>query len=102
MDELDYRAETCSSPIGDTGDYDSWIELVTPDFNMQCYDPNVELEQVEELSNMLNVAKNCNIHDVSNRRELLKGFASKFNDRLDRGDGVAIMDWMIDEYLEAL
>jgi len=51
MENLDYRAETCSSPIGETGDYDSWIELVTPDFNMQCYDPDVELEQVEELAN---------------------------------------------------
>lgn len=37
-----------------------------------------------------------------NRRELLNGFASKFNDKLDRGDGIAIMDWMIDEFLETI
>jgi len=42
------------------------------------------------------------IHNVSQQRELLKGFASKFNDKLDRGDGIAIMDWMIDEFLETL
>ena len=48
------------------------------------------------------VVKKLLIQRVSSRRELLKGFASKFNDRLDRGDGVAIMDWMIDEFLETL
>ena len=54
--EEKYRAETCSSPIGETGDYDSWIELVTPDFNLQCYDPDIDFEQVEELAKLLNKA----------------------------------------------
>lgn len=49
-----YRAESCQAPIGETGDYDSWIELVTPNLNLQCYDPNVEVEEVEELAEMLN------------------------------------------------
>lgn len=49
-----YRAETCQAPLGETGDYDSWIELVTPNFNLQCYDPNVETEEVEELATKLN------------------------------------------------
>lgn len=54
--EPKYRAETCQSPIGETGDYDSWIELVTPDFNLQCYDPDVDLDQVQELADALNRA----------------------------------------------
>lgn len=33
-----YRVETCQAPIGQTGDYDSWIELVTPNFSLLCYD----------------------------------------------------------------
>ena len=45
------------------------------------------------------IAKHCNIADI-NRKELLKGFASKFNEGLDKGDGIAIMDWMIDDFLE--
>ena len=49
-----YRAETCQAPLGETGDYDSWIELVTPNFNLQCYDPNVETDEVEELAEKLN------------------------------------------------
>lgn len=49
-----YRAETCQAPLGETGDYDSWIELVTPNLNLQCYDPNIEVEEVEELAEMLN------------------------------------------------
>lgn len=49
-----YRAETCQAPIGQTGDYDSWIELVTPNFSLLCYDPNVETEEVEELATKLN------------------------------------------------
>ena len=99
MEELNYRAETCSSPIGETGDYDSWIELVTPDFNLQCYDPDVELEQVEELANMLNIAKNCNIHDVSNRRELLIAFLEwKYNTILQVG---LSFDELVDRYLKS-
>lgn len=42
------------------------------------------------------------LHIVSSRRKLLKGFASKFNDRFDKGYGIPIMDWMIDEFLETL
>lgn len=49
-----YRAETCQVPLGETGDYDSWIELVTPNLNLQFYDPKVEVEEVEELAEMLN------------------------------------------------
>ena len=49
-----YRTETCQAPLGETGDYDSWIELVTPNLNLQCYDPKVEVEEVEELAEMLN------------------------------------------------
>lgn len=98
MENLDYRAETCSSPIGETGDYDSWIELVTPDFNMQCYDPDVELEQVEELANMLNVAKNCNIHDVSNRRELLFAFIKDWKEEF-KDENWDYLDFMAERFL---
>lgn len=49
-----YKAEACQAPLGETGDYDSWIELVTPNFNLQCFDPNIELEEVQELADMLN------------------------------------------------
>lgn len=52
-----YRAETCSSPLGETGDYDSWIELVCPSFNLQCYDPNVQIEEVQELADKLNASQ---------------------------------------------
>ena len=45
-------------------------------------------------------AKNYSTPNVENRRKLLNGFASKFNEGLDKGDGIAIMDWMIDEFLE--
>ena len=102
MEELNYRAETCSSPIGETGDYDSWIELITPDFNMQCYDPDVELEQVEELANMLNIANNCNIHDVSQRSELLKAFYAYVDDKWALGMLTDKVDEVIEGFEKSL
>lgn len=54
VDEKPYRAEVGQFPIGDTGDYHSWIELVGPTFNLECHDPDVELEEVQELADILN------------------------------------------------
>lgn len=54
QEEKIFRVEIGQCPIGETGDYDSWIEFITPNFNLQCHDPNVEMEEVEELAEMPN------------------------------------------------
>lgn len=55
IDEEDkYRVEACRQPLGQTGDYDSWLELVCPDFNLQCYDPNIDEDELQAIADKLN------------------------------------------------
>ena len=84
-----YRAETCSSPIGETGDYDSWIELVTPNLNLQCYDPNIEVEEVEELAEMLN------------KSATMKQAIKEVLEVMD-GNGVPNIEWVKNRLFEAV
>ena len=84
-----YRAETCQAPLGETGDYDSWIELVTPNFNLQCYDPNVETEEVEELAEKLN--KSVEMETA------IKGVLDLFD-----GHGVPNIEWVKNRLSEAV
>lgn len=84
-----YRAETCQAPLGETGDYDSWIELVTPNFNLQCYDPNVETEEVEELAEILN--KSVEMEKAI--KEVLELFD---------GNGVPNIEWVKNRLSEAV
>jgi hypothetical protein len=84
-----YRAETCQAPLGETGDYDSWIELVTPNLNLQCYDPNVEVEEVEELAEMLN--KSATMEEAI--KEVLE---------VMDGDGVPNIEWVKNRLLETV
>jgi len=88
METKKYRAEIRNAPLGETGDYDEWIELVTPDFNLQCYDPDIELEQVQELADMLNVSLNFDMIE----KYLLKNIS---------GNGLQInrfMEWLKANY----
>ncbi len=84
-----YRAETCQAPIGETGDYDSWIELITPNLNLQCYDPNVEVEEVEELAEMLNTSA------------IMEQAIKEVLDVMD-GNGVPNIEWVKNRLLEAV
>ena len=84
-----YRAKNCQAPIGETGDYDSWVELVTPNFNLQCYDPNVETEDVDELAEMLN--KSAKMEKVI--KEVLELFD---------GNGVPNIEWVKNRLSEAV
>jgi hypothetical protein len=84
-----YRAETCQAPLGETGDYDSWIELVTPNFNLQCYDPNVETEEVKELAEMLNKS--------SEMETAIKEVLELFD-----GNGVPNIEWVKNRLSEAV
>jgi hypothetical protein len=84
-----YRAETCQAPLGETGDYDSWIELVTPNLNLQCYDQNVEVEEVEELAEMLN--------KFATMEEAIKEVLDIIN-----GNGVPNIEWVKNRLLEAV
>ena len=84
-----YRAETWQVPLGETGDYDSWIELVTPNLNLQCYDPNVEVEEVEELAEMLNKSV-----------EMAKAI-NEVLEVLD-GNGVPNIDWVKNRLYKAI
>jgi len=84
-----YRAETCQAPLGETGDYDSWIELVTPNFNLQCYDPKVEVEEVEELAEMLNKS--------AEMTKAIKEVLELFD-----GNGVPNIEWVKNRLLEVV
>lgn len=84
-----YRAETCQAPLGETGDYDSWIELVTPNFNLQCYDSKVEVEEVEELAEMLNKS--------AEMAKAIKEVLELFD-----GNGVPNIEWVKKRLLEAV
>ena len=84
-----YRAEICQAPLGGTGDYDSWIELVTPNLNLQCYDPNIEVEEVEELAEMLNKSAEM-------------GKAIKEVLELFDGNGVPNIEWVKNRLSEAV
>lgn len=84
-----YRAETCQAPLGETGDYDSWIELVTPNFNLQCYDLNIEVEEVEELAEMLNKSVEM--------EKAIKEALELFD-----GNGVPNIEWVKNRLLESV
>jgi len=82
------------------------LEITKQAYLVGFRDARTTPDEINRIPLALNYAtktvKNLTIPVVSSRRELLKGFASNFNDRLDKGDGLAIMDWMIDEFLETL
>lgn len=84
-----YRAETCQAHLGETGDYDSWIELVTPNLNLQCYDPNIEVEEVEELAEMLNKS--------AEMEKAIKEVLELFD-----GNGLANIEWVKNRLSEAV
>jgi hypothetical protein len=91
-EEKPYRAETRQAPLAvymDNG-YDSWIELVTPNFSMECHNPHVEKEEVEELAEMLNKSATMEqaIKDVL--------------DVLDARNGVPNVEWVKNRLLEAI
>lgn len=50
-------ADTCQSPIGDTGDYNSWIELVAGGVNLQNYDGD-ERPTINEIYKLLKAKQN--------------------------------------------
>lgn len=89
IEEKLYRAETCQAPLGETGDYDSWIELVTPNLNLQCYDPNIEVEEVEELAEILN--------NSVEMEKVIKEVLELFD-----GNGVPNIDWIKNRLSEAV
>jgi hypothetical protein len=63
--------------------------LVTPNLNLQCYDPNVEVEELEELAEMLN--KSATMEQTI--KEVL--------DVMD-GNGVPNIEWVKNRLWEAV
>lgn len=84
-----YRVETCQEPLGETGEYDSWIELVTPNLSLQCYDPNVDVEEVEKLAEMLN--------KLSEMKAAIKEVLELFD-----ANGVPNIEWVKNRLSEAV
>ena len=88
IDKL-YRVETIQAPLGDAGDYVGWIELVTPNMILEFHDPDVEVDEVEELAEMLN--KSVEMEKAI--QEVLE---------LLNGNGVPNIDWVKNRLSEAV
>ncbi len=88
-----YRVEACQSPIGETGDYDSWLELVCENFNLQCYDPNVDEDEIKELADKLNSVETLTTENANLKQEV---------ERLKNGGWISVGERLPEMLVEVL